>query len=519
MADEAPQVRYAALHTPAGCAMSCACAALRPLCGAQQPAERWTLWVKRTDVKGAQYDDSEGVDPQQLVSTFKKRWLSDKKLGIDPSLVTLRLVKRGPGVPTASEEAASTLLVDPSATLRGAGVADGSWLLADFAEVQATAGACLCSPAACRSCTATSARVASPHSANVCDGVLSQAHAVRPALPCTVVSVKPSFVELLAQGGIARPSKDIIRLIELHFAQQAIAVSDAEGAVHLYDFVKTLPGTRTQAAFAADLGITVGGPLFPQHSTSVMGLLLSGTHEGGKSVIVKVLYAANATIDVTPLEAHVCDALELAPWDAPAHPHFLVRATAVCMSVKEAEARIFSRHGHCWAVVMPRYSATLGELAQLSLGAVTAGCARLCGALDFMHSRGFVHCDVKSANVLITHDGCWLLSDFGSCARAGEPLTSTTEMFHVSVRFGCRDDAGCPVVVPATPALDWQLLFCLLLVEAFKSDWKERLMPPGWGRVSERAMRGAYDELLLRADATEETRQLARQLNARAYNF
>ena len=61
--------------------------------------------------------------------------------------------------------------------------------------------------------------------------------------------------------------------------------------------------------------------------------------------------------------------------------------------------------------------------------------------------------------------------------------------------------------------------FCLLLVEAFKSDWKERLMPPGWGRVSERAMRGAYDELLLRADATEETRQLARQLNARAYNF
>jgi hypothetical protein len=132
MAGEAPQVRYAALLTPAVCATSCACGALRPPCGTQ-PAKRWTLWVKRTDVEGAQYDDSEGVAPQQLVSTFKKRWLNDKKLDVDPSLVTLRLVKRGLGVPTAAEEANNTLLADPSATLRGAGVADGTWLLACFA--------------------------------------------------------------------------------------------------------------------------------------------------------------------------------------------------------------------------------------------------------------------------------------------------------------------------------------------------------------------------------------------------
>jgi hypothetical protein len=339
------------------------------------------------------------------------------------------------------------------------------------------------------------------------------------------VSAKPSFVQLLAQGGIARPAKEVVRLIELHFALQAIAVSDAEGAVHLYEFAKLLQGTRTQASFAAKLGITVGGPLFPQHATSVMGLLLSGTHDSGKSVIVKVLYAANAenaasaTLEGKPLDAHVCDALHLAPWDALEHPHYLVRAAAVCMTVEPAEARIFLRHWNCWAVVLPRYSATLGELAQLSLGAVAAGCARIRAALDFIHSCGFVHADVKSANVLVTHDGSWLLSDFGSCVRAAAPLTSTTEMFHVSVRLGSHDDAGRAVVVPATPALDWQLLFCMLLVEAFKADWKQRLMPPGWGRVSERALRGAYDELLARADATEETLSLARSLNAQAYNF
>jgi hypothetical protein len=132
MAGEASQVRYAAMHTPAVCATSCACGALRPPCGAQ-PAERWTLWVKRTDVAGARFDLNKHVDSGQLVAELIARWVSDEKLDVRPSLVTLRLVKRGPGVPTAAEESNSTLLSDPSATLRGAGVADGTWLLACIA--------------------------------------------------------------------------------------------------------------------------------------------------------------------------------------------------------------------------------------------------------------------------------------------------------------------------------------------------------------------------------------------------
>ena len=131
MTGEAPQVRYAAKHTPAGCATSCACAALRPLRGAQ-PAERWTLWLKRTDVAGARYDLNKHVDPGQLVAELIARWVSDEKLDVRPSLVTLRLVKRGPGVPTASEEAQAAPL-EPRLSLREAGLADGSSLLACIA--------------------------------------------------------------------------------------------------------------------------------------------------------------------------------------------------------------------------------------------------------------------------------------------------------------------------------------------------------------------------------------------------
>ena len=290
----------------------------------------------------------------------------------------------------------------------------------------------------------------------------------------------------------------------------------------MYKVVRKLLGTRTRAAFAADMSITMGGPLLPAHSTTT-GLLLSGTHCSGKCIVLKVLRAANAesnTPDGEPMEFRMCDALSLGPWDAPEHAHFLVRATAVCMNVDPAEAHVFLRHGNCWAVVMPRYTATLGELAQLSLNAVAAGCVRMRAALDFMHSRGFVHADVKSANVLVTADGAWLLSDFGSCVSVNEPLKSTTELFHTTVRLTAHDNkTGRLVTVPATTEFDLQLLFCMLLVEAFKVDWKERLIPPGWGRVSERAMSGAYDELLTRVDAPEELRELARELNAQAYKL
>jgi len=115
---------------------------------AAQTCERWTLWVKGPH---GGYGKIKGVDSEQDVYDFTARWVSDKKLDVELSLVTLRLVKSGPGVPTASEEAISTLLADPSATVRGAGVVDGTWLLACIAGACNTAArTAACARAACR---------------------------------------------------------------------------------------------------------------------------------------------------------------------------------------------------------------------------------------------------------------------------------------------------------------------------------------------------------------------------------
>jgi hypothetical protein len=106
-----------------------------------------TLWVKRTG-DGTQYDDIAAV-PSETVAQFKRRWVAQEKLEVTPSLVSLRLVKRGPGVPSAKEDAdalelPTSLLADPSQTLAEAGVADGSWLLAVVSSARAGTALCRC---------------------------------------------------------------------------------------------------------------------------------------------------------------------------------------------------------------------------------------------------------------------------------------------------------------------------------------------------------------------------------------
>ena len=94
-----------------------------------------TVWVKRMDVAGAQFVEVENVDLEQTVSKFKARWLAQAKLDVDPSLVTLRLVKCGARKPAVDDEAEADVLDDPRLTLASAGLTDGCSLLAFVAIV------------------------------------------------------------------------------------------------------------------------------------------------------------------------------------------------------------------------------------------------------------------------------------------------------------------------------------------------------------------------------------------------
>ena len=88
-----------------------------------------TVWVKRMDVAGARYDFIKNVDPEQLVAELIARWVAQAKLDVDPSLVTLRLVKSSEAEPEPDEEANAKEL-RPRLTLASAGLTDGCSLLA-----------------------------------------------------------------------------------------------------------------------------------------------------------------------------------------------------------------------------------------------------------------------------------------------------------------------------------------------------------------------------------------------------
>ena len=93
-----------------------------------------TVWVKRMDVVGARYDIVKNVDTGQLVAEFIARWTAQAKLDVDPSLVTLRLVKCGSRKPSAEEEKQAVELDDPSLNLADSNITETAWLLAFIAS-------------------------------------------------------------------------------------------------------------------------------------------------------------------------------------------------------------------------------------------------------------------------------------------------------------------------------------------------------------------------------------------------
>ena len=109
------------------------------LCVAQ--AGGLTLWLKRTDKSDAQYDDTLAA-PNETVAQFRRRWVAERKVDLDPGLVSLRLVPDtgDKEEPTPADESRATVL-NPRKTLAEVGVVDGSCLLAVFvSQTAATEG-------------------------------------------------------------------------------------------------------------------------------------------------------------------------------------------------------------------------------------------------------------------------------------------------------------------------------------------------------------------------------------------
>ncbi len=400
------------------------------------------LWLKRTD--GGGYGKLY-VESRCDIYDLTACWLSDKKLDADAARIALRLVKRGGGVPDASEEAYSTLLADPSVTLRAAGIIDNSWLLVD--------------------CVAAAPAPAMAESA----------------------APRARFVRLLREACITRPDVAVLQRAERHFPSALLAIGDAHGAADLYMRCKHLPGTTTRIQVREATGVTLHGPLSGADG-AVLANVLVGIGYFGEPLVAKLLYDEADSA----LQREMCETLQLAPWDDEAkHPHWLVRASFV--DVRAAGPDAVRRHGAVSALFMPRYPACLAELPQLSCHAIARGAQQLFAALQFLHAARpeapWVHMDVKAANVMVDGRGNWLLADFGACTPRGADVLLCTELY-----LPPGPEQGHPLC--ARVEYDYDMLLVLLVIEVHKSDWRSVLFGNRDLRVNRLRLLAATEHLM-----------------------
>lgn len=140
--------------------------------------------------------------------------------------------------------------------------------------------------------------------------------------------------------------------------------------------------------------------------------------------------------------------------------------------------------------VMPYVAGeTLRELLQreatLALPRVVALARELASALDFAHSRGVIHRDVKPGNVLLLEDGTAMLADFGIALARDRALMPLTDPGHVpgTPAYMSPETADPTVLTPASDVYSLALLIREALIG----------IPP---RAGNRGMRRADDGIM-----------------------
>lgn len=131
-------------------------------------------------------------------------------------------------------------------------------------------------------------------------------------------------------------------------------------------------------------------------------------------------------------------------------------------------------------LLMPWYLHTLSVMPFISADAARDVVRSLSNALDFIHGKGFAHCDVKSSNVCVDYrgDAQFVLVDLGSIVPFGKSAYSTEA--YVPTEFE---------LVVSSAQLDWWMLAVTIV------DKLEGGLPIGTGR---RLSKGAVIECLQR---------------------
>jgi serine/threonine protein kinase len=215
-------------------------------------------------------------------------------------------------------------------------------------------------------------------------------------------------------------------------------------AYDLYELATALPGTSTNILIKEQTEISIDGPFSEQ-----AGNILTAVNNEGVPLLVKVLRGTETN------EAAACSLLELHNAETEQRGLAHVEVKMVSNSADDMRGTDIT------ALIMPQYARTLSDMPQLPINAIRKNIPRIISALQFIHSRGLVHMDVKSANIFVTYRGEWVLGDFDATVNVGGPILKYTERFYPN-----KLDYACPTEqnpaqrtkVPATTSIDYYML-------------------------------------------------------------
>ncbi|KAL9656405.1 hypothetical protein ABK040_005171 [Willaertia magna] len=224
------------------------------------------------------------------------------------------------------------------------------------------------------------------------------------------------FKLMLKGGRIDNPKENILNKIVRDFTVRFANCASIDSAVELYNFVELLP-TPTIVSLMDKQGVKLNGMFDSSFNTCI----ISGAR-GGKPVLIKVLGYMLSKETVPEIVA--VSSLQL---NNP--PKGIVPVEVVSVQSESEEVKNETR-GPYVCLVMPHYPRSLANLLNLLRQEdVYAGGKQIIEALEYIHQLGFVHMDVKPANIFIDMDGNWVLGDFGSFVQKGANIISCTQCF------------------------------------------------------------------------------------------
>jgi len=110
-------------------------------------------------------------------------------------------------------------------------------------------------------------------------------------------------------------------------------------------------------------------------------------------------------------------------------------------------------------IFMPMYCGDVTKIPSSDLGYICRQGCRIFEAIEFIHSKGYIHMDIKAQNIFVDTDGKWYLGDFGSMILANKVITSSTWMYW---------PFEASFVSIGTIYIDWFMFLVFILIETLK---------------------------------------------------